>query len=89
MDTQCAQAGSHEKLMADHDFTTTLQCALFCARAQQPGGKFVLFDKAHNTVYRLDNQEQAELYASEKVTITGTYDSATKTILIADIQARP
>ena len=89
MDTQCAQAGSHEKMMAEHDLTTTLQCALFCARAQQPDGKFVLFDKRRNTIYRLDDQQRAELYASENVTISGTVDSGTKTIRIADIQANP
>ena len=89
MDTQCAQAGSHEAMMQEHDFTTPLQCALFCARAQQPGGKFVLFDKSKNTIYRLDNQNQAELYAAEKVAISGSYDAATKTIQIADIQAKP
>ena len=89
MDAQCAQAGSHEKMMAEHNFTTTLQCALFCARAQQAGGTFVLFDKSKNTIYKLDNQEEAELYASEKVTISGDYDAANKTIHIAKMEAKP
>jgi hypothetical protein len=89
MDSQCAQLGSHEKMMAEHNFTTALQCALFCARAQAPAGRFVLFDKAKNRIYSLDNQEQAELYASEKVTISGNYDAASKTIQIAKIEANP
>jgi hypothetical protein len=89
MDAECAAAGSHEKMMAEHNFTTALQCALFCGRAQSPGGKFVLFDKSKNRVYLLDNQEQAELYASEKVTISGNYDIGSKTIQIASIEANP
>ncbi len=89
MDARCAQAGSHEKMMAEHNFTTALQCALFCARAQEPGEKFVLFDKSRNRIYLLDNQEQAELYASEKVTISGNYDAASKTIQVMSIEAKP
>jgi hypothetical protein len=89
MDSQCAQLGSHEKMMAEHNFTTTLQCALFCARAQTPASKFVLFDKSKNRIYLLDNQEQAELYASEKVTISGNYDAGSKTIQITSIEAKP
>jgi hypothetical protein len=89
MDAQCGQAGSHDQKMKEHDFTTTLQCALFCARVQTPGGRFVLYDKARKTVYRLDDQARAELYVTAKVTITGTVDAATKTIRIADIEATP
>jgi hypothetical protein len=89
MDSQCAQLGSHQKMMADHNFTTALQCALFCARVQAPAGKFVLFDKSKNRIYLLDNQEQAELYASEKVTISGNYDAGSKTLQITSIEAKP
>jgi hypothetical protein len=89
MDSQCAQMGSHQAMMLSHDFTTALECALFCAHSQDPRSKFVLFDPATKTTYQLDDQDRAQLYAAEKVTVTGTYDKSTKTIEVANIQAKP
>jgi hypothetical protein len=88
MDAQCAMAGSHDAMMKEQGFTEKLQCSLFCARVKSPGGSFVLY-AASKTIYHLDSQEQAELYAAEKVTVNGSYDSATKTIHISEIQALP
>jgi len=47
------------------------------------GGDFVLSSK--NEVYRLDNQDKARLYAGQKVKITGTLESKSKTIHVVDI----
>jgi hypothetical protein len=57
-------------------------CASCCV--QYLGGDFVLSSK--NEVYRLDNQEKVRLVAGQKVKITGTLESKSKTIHIVDIE---
>ena len=39
-----------------------------------------------NEVYRLDNQEKVRLFAGQKVKITGTLESKSKTIHVVDIE---
>ena len=58
-------------------------CATYCVRYL--GGDFVLSSK--NEVYRLDNQEKVRLFAGQKVKITGTLESKSKTIHVLDIEA--
>ena len=41
-----------------------------------------------NDVYRLDNQDKVRLFAGQKVKITGTLESKSKTIHVVDIEAR-
>jgi hypothetical protein len=57
-------------------------CASYCV--QYLGGDFVLSTKRE--VYRLDNQEKVSLFAGQRVKITGTLESKTKTIHIVDIE---
>jgi hypothetical protein len=51
------------------------------------GGKYVLFDGANKMVYQLDDQKKAQSFAGAKVKVTGTYDTPSKTIHVANIQA--
>lgn len=80
-DSQCAMnvhslSRSHEEMIKKKTLgTDPASCARSCVRR---GGEWVLRDG--NDVYRLKNQEGIELYAGEKVRITGALDSATNTI---------
>lgn len=86
MDSQCAKMGSHEKMMKMHeDIKTAKQCTLGCVKM---GGKFVLFNPTTKKVYQLDDQQKPIQFAGEKVKVTGTYDKATDTIHVTDIQGR-
>ena len=83
MDSNCAKTGSHEEMMSKHAIKTEKACTLGCVKM---GGKFVLYDPATKTTYQLDDQKKPVQYAGDKVKITGKYDSATKTIHVADIE---
>lgn len=73
MDSLCAKNGSHDKMMEQmksmgHDKKTcTTKCILL-------GAKYVLYDARTNTVYALDNQDQAAAFASQTVRVAGTLD---------------
>ncbi len=82
MDSACAATGSHAagyKMTGTH---TPRACTLACVKA---GSKFVLYNSAHKTIYKLDNQKKPRAFAGENVRITGTYDAATKTIHVERI----
>ena len=51
------------------------------------GGKYVLFNAASKTFYELDDQAKPEEFAGKIVKVTGTLDSATKTIHVVSIKA--
>ena len=51
------------------------------------GGKYVLFNAASKTFYELDDQAKPEEFAGKNVKVTGTLDSATKTIHVVSIKA--
>ena len=56
-----------------------------CAqRLVAAGGKYVLVTA--NGVYQLSDQKKAAHYVAQAVTITGPFDSSTKTIEVADVQ---
>jgi len=59
-------------------------CTLACVKG---GGKFVLADRDHKVVYRLDNtgQEKAREFAGQKVKVTGQVTG--KTIKVSAIEA--
>jgi hypothetical protein len=88
-DTQCALnihslTRSHaEMLKSKATGGTSGSCATYCVRYL--GGDFVLSSK--NEVYRLDNQERMRRFAGQKVKITGTLESKTKTIHVVEIEA--
>ena len=87
-DAQCAfnvhsMTRSHTEMLKSKKMGGTPgACASYCV--QYLGGDFVLSSK--NEVYRLDNQEKVHLFAGQKVKITGTLESKTKTIHILDIE---
>jgi hypothetical protein len=82
MDQQCALLGGHTAMMNQGE--SAKDCANRCAGI---GGKYVLFDGANKAVYQLDDQKKAQGFAGGKVKVTGTYDTSSKTIHVANIQA--
>jgi hypothetical protein len=92
-DSQCAKEGSHEmmikKNMPDkasmaNDPMVKEMCTKKCVSM---GGKYVLYDAAKKTIYELDDQQKPADFAGKKVKVTGTYDKATKTIHVTNIEA--
>jgi hypothetical protein len=85
MDSQCAMMGSHDPAGYKMTNTTTPKdCTLKCVGM---GGKFTLYDAAKKITYQLDDQDKPKEFAGQKVTVTGTYDKATKTIHVEKIEA--
>jgi len=88
-DTQCALnihslTRSHaEMLKSKATGGTEGSCATYCVRYL--GGDFVLSSK--NEVYRIDNQDKVPGFAGQKVKITGTLESKSKTIHLLEIEA--
>jgi len=82
MDQQCALLGGHTAMMNQGE--SAKDCANRCVSI---GGKYVLFDGANKMVYQLDDQKKAQGFAGAKVKVTGTYDTSSKTIHVANIQA--
>lgn len=82
MDQQCALLGGHSAMMNQGE--SAKDCANRCVSI---GGKYVLFDGASKSIYQLDDQKKAQSFAGAKVKITGTYDTSSKTIHVANIQA--
>jgi len=83
MDSQCAQMGSHDNMMKSEGAKNAKECAIACVKS---GGKYALYDPAAKRAYQLDNQKKARDYAGQRVTITGTLDSASDSIHITTIQ---
>jgi hypothetical protein len=84
MDSACAKEGSHEAMMKKAGLTDKGACVKACVKM---GGKYVLFDAASKTIYELDDQTKPEEFAGKDVKVTGTLDSATKTIHVVSIKA--
>ena len=85
MDSPCAAMGSHDKGFTMTKTTTAKECTLACVNMMN--GKFMLYDAAKKTAYELDTQEKAKELAGQKVTVSGTYDSKTKILKVAKIEA--
>jgi hypothetical protein len=81
MDSQCALLKGHEKMVQKGE--SAKDCSIRCVAL---GGKYVLFDRAKNMRYQLDDQKKAQMFTGAKVTVMGTYDTATKTIHATDIK---
>ena len=84
MDSACAKEGSHEAMMKKAGLTDKGACVQACVKM---GGKYVLFNAASKTFYELDDQTKPEEFAGKNVKVTGTLDSATKTIHVVSIKA--
>jgi hypothetical protein len=82
MDQQCALLGGHSAMMNQGE--SAKDCANRCVSI---GGKYVLYDGGTKIVYQLDDQKKAQPFAGTKVKITGNYDTSSKTIHVATIQA--
>jgi hypothetical protein len=82
MDQQCALLGGHSAMMNQGE--SGKDCSNRCVAI---GGKYVLFDGASKIVYQLDDQKKTQPFAGAKVKITGSYDTSSKTIHVANIQA--
>jgi Protein of unknown function (DUF5818) len=61
------------------------KCVVECVKGM--GGKYVLYDAASKTTYKLSDQKAPEKFAAKKVTVTGTLDDQTKTITVQSIEA--
>jgi len=82
MDMACAKTGSHDagyKMTGTH---TPKDCTLACNKTGSP---LVLYNKATNTIYKLDDQDQAKSLAGENVKVKGTLNRSTKTIHVDKI----
>ena len=82
IDQQCALLGGHSAMMNQGE--SAKDCTNRCVKI---GGKYVLYDTGTKTIYQLDDQKKPEAFAGSKVKVTGTYDSSSKTIHVANIQA--
>jgi hypothetical protein len=78
-DDECSRADHSRMRMG----ATDAQCAVACVEVH--GGQFVLFDGKE--VFQLSDQQAAEQFAGQKVTVTGTLDARTKTIQVSSITA--
>lgn|SRR5579863_5254666 len=82
MDQQCALLGGHTAMMNQGE--SAKDCSNRCVSI---GGKYVLFDGANKMIYQLDDQKKAQPFAGTKAKVMGTYDTSSKTIHVANIQA--
>lgn len=76
-DNMC-EKGDHKAMDMVDD-----KCVVECVKSMH--GKYVLYD-GKNT-YVLSDQTTPEKFAAKKVTVTGTLDTATKTIQVSKIAA--
>jgi hypothetical protein len=87
MDDDCAAMGSHAMTMTSTALATPDLCTTYCLRFKNTPGKLVLYNAATKMIYQLDNQQEASFFKARKVKVTGTYDQATKTIHVTDINS--
>jgi hypothetical protein len=77
-DSMCAEADHSRMRMG----STSAECTIACIDAH--GARYVLYDG--KDTYNLSDQQRPEKFAGRKVTITGTLDARTKTIVeIGDV----
>jgi hypothetical protein len=78
-DSMCATADHSRMRMGPTD----AECTVACSDAH--GAQYVLYDGKE--AYTLSDQKIPERFAGRKVTVTGTLDAKTKTILVDSINA--
>ena len=83
MDEACADDGGHESMYKKMGTNDPKVCTEACVKG---GSKYVLFN-ADKTFYKLSDQKKPASFAGQKVEVTGTLNSATKTIHVTDIKA--
>lgn len=82
IDSQCAALGGHQVMANPGE--SEKDCTNRCVNM---GGRYTLYDPATKTAYQLDDAKKAAAFAGSKVTVTGTLNSTTKTIKVANIKA--
>jgi hypothetical protein len=82
-DSACAKQGSHEMMEKMEGVNNAKDCTIKCVAE---GSKYVLYNPATKTIYELDDQTKPKEFAGQKVTVTGTYDKAAKTIHVEKIE---
>jgi hypothetical protein len=58
----------------------------FTGKVAKSGSKLVLKDTASKATYALDDQDKAKQFEGQTVKVTGTLDSQTNTIRVANIE---
>ena len=77
-DDMCANADHKDMKMGSDE-----KCVTECVKGMN--GKYVLYDG--KSTYVLSDQKGSAKFAAKKVTVTGTLDSAAKTIKVEKIEA--
>ena len=84
MDSFCAEDGHHSGVIKSNKNTSKSGCTLTCVNLG--GAEFVLYNRETRRTYKLDDQQQPESFAGQKVIVAGTYDRETRTIRVAKIR---
>ena len=84
MDSYCAEVGHHTGVTKTYKNSSKGGCTLTCVKLG--GAQFVLYDRKTRRTYKLDDQEQLEAFAGQKVIVTGTYDRETNVIHMIKIR---
>lgn len=86
MDSSCAEDGHHIGVIKNGVFKNEKSCILTCVKFG--GAQFVLYNSETRRIYKLDDQQQPEVFAGQDVTITGSYDEEAKTIHVISIRPK-
>jgi hypothetical protein len=78
-DSFCAEDGHHIKVIKSEK-----NCILTCVKFD--GAQFVLYNAETKRIYKLDDQQQPEAFAGQKVIVTGRYDEEAKAIHVTNIR---
>ncbi len=62
------------------------KATVFTGKVMKSKGQYVLMDAATKATYALDDQEKAKAYNGKTVKVTGTLETASNTIRIANIE---
>jgi hypothetical protein len=83
-DSFCAEDGHHSGVIKSDKNTSKAGCTVACVKLS--GAQFVLYSPVTKRTYKLDDQQQPEVFAGQKVIVEGTYDRETETIQVAKIR---
>lgn len=83
MDSACAKVGSHDVMMKQEGAKDAKECTDKCVQA---GSTYVLYNSTKKRAYQLDDQDKAKEFSGQKVTVTGHFDRATKTLHVENIE---
>src|SRR5215469_13224958 len=83
MDEACAKGGGHAAMFKKMGTNDPKVCTEACVKG---GSKYVLFESG-KTYYKLSDQKKPAAFAGQKVQVTGTLDTSSKTIHITEIKA--